>query len=77
VRFSERPALRVAYFRFVDGNVAVKILGGFERLIELSCRNGLVPGGQLIGMSRADLLKKGWAKFDIDCCLPVKPLPRR
>jgi predicted transcriptional regulator YdeE len=33
--------------------------------------------GPAMELFRAHPLQHGWDKFDIDCCLPVKALPRR
>jgi AraC family transcriptional regulator len=71
VRLLNRPAQAIAYVRVVGGYDAEKIMGGYNRLIDWGLRHGLVPGAQLIGMSRDDPEITPMKKYRFDWCLAL------
>jgi DNA gyrase inhibitor GyrI/AraC-like DNA-binding protein len=71
VRVLGRPAQPIAYVRVVGGYNAEKILGGFDRLMKWGEPRGLVPGAQLLGMSRDDPEITPMKKYRFDWCLAL------
>ena len=73
VRLGERPSRRVAYVRVIGGYDPGPILAGFDRLMAWGRRRGLVPGAELIGMSRDDPEVTPMKKYRFDWCLTLPP----
>jgi AraC family transcriptional regulator len=73
VRLVDRPAQPIAYVRVIGSYDAAKLLAGFDRLMTWGRRHGLVPGGQLIGMSRDDPDMTPMSKYHFDWCLGLPP----
>jgi AraC family transcriptional regulator len=71
VRLLDRPAERIAYVRIIGGYVADKIIAGLNRLLKWGNENGLIPGGQLIGMSQDDPDITPMSKYRFDWCIVI------
>ena len=75
VRLVERPPQRIAYVRVIGAFDRQKLLAGFDRLMTWGRRHGLIPGGQLIGMSLDDIDVTPMKKYRFDWCLVLPPNP--
>ncbi len=73
VRLVDRPAERIAYVRVIGCETPEKLLDGLNRLLDWGRRSGLVPGGQLIGMSQDDPDITPRKKYRYDWCLVLPP----
>ncbi len=71
VRLIEQPVQRIAFTRVVDTTKVDKMLAAFHRLMNWGTKQGLVPGAQLIGMTKDDLDITPMSRFQFDWCLVV------
>jgi AraC family transcriptional regulator len=73
VRLLDRPLQRIAFVRVIGGYGPERIMAGFEKLMEWGRKHGLVPSGQLIGMSPDNPEITPMKKYRFDWCLVLPP----
>jgi len=73
VRLVDRPAQPIAYVRVIGTTDAKRLMAGFDRLMAWGRRHGLVPRGQLIGLSPDDAEITPMNKYQFDWCLALPP----
>jgi AraC family transcriptional regulator len=73
VRIVERPAERIAFVRVIGTNSAERMMAGFQNLMDWGGRHGLVPSGELVGMSQDDPDVTPLSKYRYDFCLVLPP----
>jgi AraC family transcriptional regulator len=78
-RLVERPAQRVAYVRLIGTQTPDRLLAAFDRLTAWGRRNWLVPGAELLGMSRDDpnVTPRQKYSYDFALGLPAGMTPGR
>jgi AraC-like DNA-binding protein len=84
VRIVDRPAQRVAYERVIGSFDPQRLLAGKEDRAWKYLFHAWLPGSgyqptddPTMEVYRRNPPEIGWDTFDIDCCLPVRPLQRR
>lgn len=69
VRIIDQPVQRIAYVRVIDTTNTEKFLAAYQQLMDWGNAEGLVPGGQLIGMSKDDPEITPLTRYQFDWCL--------
>lgn len=71
VRLVDQPRQRIAYVRVINTTNMKKFLEAYHRLMKSGKAQGLVPGSQLIGMSRDNPDITPMTHYQFDWCLVV------
>ncbi|MFT3880497.1 MAG: GyrI-like domain-containing protein [Gemmatales bacterium] len=71
VRLVDQPRQQIAYVRVIDTSNMKKLIEAFHQLMNWGKAQGLVPGAQLIGMSKDNPEITPMTHYQFDWCLAV------